>query len=806
MKKAFLLAALCACAPAGFSQNQPQPGKAYSADTKTTPADAPRPPKPKTVSAAREPAIKVKLPKLDPAKATADKNARAVKRQVVGGTQTLPDAIVVANPPGAGWEKLADGRWLWLAEISADSAQAIRLQITELKLPAGAALRVYAPKSTEAEMEHTAATLQGRNELWTESVFGDTARIEIVLPANWSGEAVSAKIAQVVNRWKALVVPTDETELAKAAGACNLDVSCFPAWVNTSKAVVGFGAVDDTLEIFCTGTLLADASNAPGTDFLLTANHCISNQGEAATTEFFWLYQTGACNGAPPALASVPRTVGAQLIATSTEFLGNDFSFLRLNTAPPAGVTYAGWTTSAPVGAVTTIHHPSGEHKRISFGTSTADDHYWRIVWNQGTTEAGSSGSAIFDSNQRIVGQLNGGDASCANPTGFDWYGRFDVTFATIGNWLTAQPTAAPNDNFANAVAISGATGFVTGTSAGATKEPNEPQHGLNTGGMSVWYRWTAPTAGRYMFSTGGSGFDTVLGVYVGNSIDTLNQVARGDDSFGLTSVATFNAVAGGVYYIGVDGYNGQGGMVQVNWSPIQVRSFVSAAPITIRDLNTALPYPSTITINNVPGVIAELGARLEGITHGYLSDVSVLLHAPSGEAMMLMDYVGQGVNATDLNIILHPQATQYLPPQGPLPSNATWLPTAYLDDTILAPPAPEPGFYDLNAVFGADPNGVWSLYIEDFEQGDSGVMNRWQLDLGTYNPDVRITAIRQLGPDSLELRWTAIPAFDYQILFKNDLSEATWQVLDTTTAAADAASYIVPRNGLRGFYLIKEI
>ena len=52
-----------------------------------------------------------------------------------------------------------------------------------------------------------------------------------------------------------------------------------------------------------------------------------------------------------------------------------------------------------------------------------------------------------------------------------------------------------PNDNFADAVVITGQSGQVQGTNVGATSELGEPQHGYGYG-LSVWYRWTAPSTG----------------------------------------------------------------------------------------------------------------------------------------------------------------------------------------------------------------------------------------------------------------------------------------------------------------------
>ncbi|HEX6045955.1 MAG TPA: NF038122 family metalloprotease [Pyrinomonadaceae bacterium] len=144
----------------------------------------------------------------------------------------------------------------------------------------------------------------------------------------------------------------------------------------------------------------------------------------------------------------------------------------------------------------------------------------------------------------------------------------------------TAPPpiTAPPNDNFASAQTISGCSGTTTGTNLNATKETNEPNHSPdNNGGThSIWYQWQAPSSGPAQVTTAGSGFDTVLAVYTGGSVDALAPLVKNDDvnpGVVTTSIVSFNAVGGATYRIAVDGYNntpgsgGDVGPVTLNWA-----------------------------------------------------------------------------------------------------------------------------------------------------------------------------------------------------------------------------------------------
>ena len=126
------------------------------------------------------------------------------------------------------------------------------------------------------------------------------------------------------------------------------------------------------------------------------------------------------------------------------------------------------------------------------------------------------------------------------------------------------------NDNFTNAITITGLTVNTGGVNYGATREPNEPYHCGNLGGKSVWWRWIAPVSGKFTVTTIGSDFDTLLAIYTGSSINNLNPVAYNDDAqLGIrTSWLTFNATSNTTYFIAVDGFNGSSGNIVLAIKP----------------------------------------------------------------------------------------------------------------------------------------------------------------------------------------------------------------------------------------------
>ncbi len=141
------------------------------------------------------------------------------------------------------------------------------------------------------------------------------------------------------------------------------------------------------------------------------------------------------------------------------------------------------------------------------------------------------------------------------------------------------------NDNFADAVVLTGSSGTVDGLNIGTSKEPGEPNHAGNIGGRSVWFRWTAPATGKYHFDTLGSDFDTLLAVYTGSSVGGLAPVASNDDAGSIASGLGFSATAGTVYSIAIDGFNdGSGaatGSLVLTWFGHWNDNFADALVVT---------------------------------------------------------------------------------------------------------------------------------------------------------------------------------------------------------------------------------
>jgi PASTA domain len=139
------------------------------------------------------------------------------------------------------------------------------------------------------------------------------------------------------------------------------------------------------------------------------------------------------------------------------------------------------------------------------------------------------------------------------------------VVAAALVAPTTAFAAAPPNDAFAAAQELTGRVVSVEGLNKDATKEAGEPAHAGESGGASIWYRWTAPGDGNAVVATCNSDFDTVLAAYTGDSIATLAEVASNDDACGTKSRVSFPASAGVTYRIAIDGVHAATGAASLD-------------------------------------------------------------------------------------------------------------------------------------------------------------------------------------------------------------------------------------------------
>jgi hypothetical protein len=229
----------------------------------------------------------------------------------------------------------------------------------------------------------------------------------------------------------------------------------------------------------------------------------------------------------------------------------------------------------------------------------------------------------------------------------------------SVGRTITVyrRETGNTNDLFGFARPLTPPSGVDFATTTNATREFNEPLHGGNEGGASVWWTYKPTQSGILVLSTEGSDFDTLLGVYTVNdpldkNISHLIPVAQNDDALdrddGTSEIVGVAVEAGRLYYIAVDGYGGDTGNVrlQYDFSPSGVFNVTTTATGggTVSPVAGTFPSDSAVTVTATPDRYRQFSRFIitqNGITTVYTNSPSVTF-ALSGNTQVAAEFVAK--------------------------------------------------------------------------------------------------------------------------------------------------------------------
>lgn len=502
----------------------------------------------KSRSAAVAPtAAVVALGELDVEKTDASASAFVGPRQVGVARDVAATQSDAAMQSRWQWKDTPTGGGVAAISFRAEGAYGVRLGVLVKQLPGSARVRVYTQASPGKVFEISGQEilqLIERNQAagdhseaartwWTPDTGDGEATLEVELPRGVAANALNISVPRLSHIFANLSVPTAQEfqaqqQSTKSIGdsdACNLDATCYADGASERNAVARMVFVKDAKAYLCTGTLLNDGGST-GKPYFLSANHCISDQTVASTLQTDWFFRSSSCNSGALQSPSSKKVGGAKLLYASAD---SDTSFLLLNDTPPAGAVFAGWdaSTVAAGASIIGLHHPSGDLLKLSYGAvvgqsscattsgtsfscSGSSGNYYRVNWSQGTTEGGSSGSALFRGG-KVVGTLYGGSAVCTNKSSADFYGRFDVAYnAALKNWL--------------APAVAGA-------------------------GRSAIYRFFNAKTGAHFFTASASERDFVIRTYPDFSYENVAFYAYAQPTVGQSTVYRFFNTSNGAHF-----------------------------------------------------------------------------------------------------------------------------------------------------------------------------------------------------------------------------------------------------------------
>lgn len=355
------------------------------------------------------------------------------------------------------WEYVEGGR-LWSLSFESKDALSLNYIFDDFYLPDGASLYVENEDKTVLYGPVTSdMIIQKRSTFLTDVIAGEQSTIYLYEPENHINES-KLTIKRVVHGYRGTYVDKNYGTVG-ASSSCNIDVACYPYYENESNAV-GLTLLASGTE-WCSGAMLMDTEYS-FKPYFLTAFHCIDTSPrnfelsvEEKTTAENWMFKfcfkKTTCNG---------NVLATSYTYNKADFCSawntTDFALLKIKGAVSqnTALTWLGWdkrdnvTPTSGIG----IHHPAGDVMKISIEEDQVSTDYvptisnclWKVDYDYGIVQGGSSGSPLLNQDKRVVGQLYG----CIEYTNPCYqtecvYGKFHESWSgggsdstRLSNWL----------------------------------------------------------------------------------------------------------------------------------------------------------------------------------------------------------------------------------------------------------------------------------------------------------------------------------------------------------------------------------
>ena len=337
----------------------------------------------------------------------------------------VPNSVSMSPASHGTWEPLANGKMMWRLRVVSPGSAHLNFGFNFFELPPTASMTIYNADGTDITRTTTARENPANQELWTRIVHGDDIVIEATVHPKMQPAFEDGVLLTSINEGYRGLGATDTRGYSES---CNIDVACSEGdpWQNEIPSV-GVYTLQGSLT--CTGFMVNNTAQDQRPLFM-TADHCGISNGNEGSLVVYWNHENSYCRTPGSGDSGGSGDGSWSQYTNGCNFLDDDSYYdstlVELNSSPNAawGVTYAGWSRANSAANGAGIHHPQCAEKRISFPDSTSlDGEYWRVNWSEGRAAPGSSGSPLFDSNHRVIGQLCCGASYCDNDYD-DYYGR----------------------------------------------------------------------------------------------------------------------------------------------------------------------------------------------------------------------------------------------------------------------------------------------------------------------------------------------------------------------------------------------
>ncbi len=372
-------------------------------------------------------------------------------------------SLEIGYTESAAWEMTDDGMLVGKLKIQSKTAHSLNFHFSEFDLPAQTQLSIYNPLTGQSLRQFTQVDMEAHRQLWTPLIFGDVIMLEVVTTEQ-ALDAVQITLQSVYHDFVGF-----NNAFERISGECNLDVICGQADGYSDvdlyrQQISSVGAYHFNGQEICSGVAVNN-SRRDCTPYFLTANHCGVTEATALSMIVYWNYENSYCrqphspeSGQAGDGQLNQYNVGAHFKAKDVL---SDFALVELDDPidPRYNVYLSGWDKSDALPSRTiAIHHPGVEEKRISIDydapqidySSSGQGKRIRVNdWDIGTTEGGSSGCPLYNSDGLIIGQLVGGTASCSNNE-WDVFGWFHKSWdagnspqTSLKSWLDPDGISA---------------------------------------------------------------------------------------------------------------------------------------------------------------------------------------------------------------------------------------------------------------------------------------------------------------------------------------------------------------------------
>ncbi|WP_303918299.1 T9SS type A sorting domain-containing protein [Draconibacterium sediminis] len=366
------------------------------------------------------------------------------------------------SPSNSGvWYSTNAGYNVWRITISSENAYSLNLIFDDFELNKKGRLFIYNEENNQYLGAFTARNNKPSHKFAVAPVAGDEITVQYEVPED-EGTPDDFRISRINHDFMG-ILKFIRRPLGETAGGCNIDVNCEigDRWSEVKDAVVRL--IVDGREI-CSGTLINNTAEDEK-PYVLSASHCYDKWILAETTVYTFNYESPYC--APLDGDPIHSLSGAIMKA---HYDSLDFALVELDDLPPPDFRpyYAGWDRSSGVpDSSVSIHHPQGDIKKIAFDNDAPEittftsstiknpryGSFNILRWDGGVTEVGSSGGALFNMKEQVIGTLSGGAAYCGNPVN-DYFARFAMqwdyssdTTKQLKYWLDPLGTGATELN-----------------------------------------------------------------------------------------------------------------------------------------------------------------------------------------------------------------------------------------------------------------------------------------------------------------------------------------------------------------------